>query len=155
MILDQLLRLRDGGSAVDTKTTTPEVGVITLPQGSGAAVVPINKTALRGLAVVVINTLPVDTGTVTGEATFIVKIESSDELDFVQDADNDVNTIATFPAVLAAIDGGKANLVVRRVHTQQKYVRSVIDATCAGTPASNYITANFDIFVGDMIPEED
>lgn len=72
MILDYLLRLRDGGSAV----TTTEAGKTTLTQGSGSAVVPIAKTALRGLAAVVVT--PVGGIENASGSQVIVTLEASD-----------------------------------------------------------------------------
>lgn len=89
MILDQLLRLRDGGSA---KTTT-EDGVTSLTQGSGAAVVQVAKTPLRGLAVVVVN--PVGGVEHASGSQVIATIEASDAKEFTT-VDATANAKLTF-----------------------------------------------------------
>ncbi|MBA7466121.1 hypothetical protein ES707_01296 [subsurface metagenome] len=243
MILDQLLRLRDGGTT--PLVTATEAGVTTLTRlttTTGQVVVAINKTPLRGLAIVLAHGTGVEhssgskgvltieasdaksyttvqgvtnaelkftsrdrenpdisikytegtpvTIVVTGNdievkiealATKASEIKAAIEADaaanalvsvsypgtntgvglpglmtaikqFYDEDDGGLDTPVTFPAVGAGSADAAiaANLVVRRIHTQKKFVRSVI------TVDNDYATGvDFDIFVGDMIPEED
>lgn len=147
MVLDEQLRLRDGGSAgtiddTEAGTTTTLSRIAT----TGQAVLDIRKTpVLRGLAIVVHNTAGVLT--TTGD-TVVVTIEGSNDEDFA----SGVETLITFPtcpetgssAVVAA------NIAVRRLNTRKRYVRSVITMSAAMATGMD-----FGIFIGDMIPEED
>lgn len=147
MVLDQLLRLRNGGSAPAIDSKTGEAGV-TLADGrvatTGQAVVEINKTPIRGLAAVAVNDAVTATG--TGAGTLTLTIEASDDPNFAE-----VDTVAVFPAITK---DSEPNVVVRRFNTNKKYVRSVVIAD--GSTSENYITlSNLDVFIGDWIPEED
>jgi len=150
MILDYNLRLRDGGTTVlvddsEAGTTTTLSRVAT----TGQAVLDIRKTPrLRGLACVVTNTAGVYT--TTGD-TFVVTIQAANEADFDGGAGT-IDTVATFPSlvetgVTAVI---AANVMVRRFHTQKRYLRSVLTVSAA---LDTGVTLG--IFVGDMIEEED
>lgn len=149
MILDYLLRLRDGGTTVlvdDTEagTTTTLSRVAT----TGQSVIQVSKTGLRGLAIIVVNT----TGEYTTTAdTFVVTIQAADEEDFDGGAGT-IDTVATFPSFpeTGSTKAIAANIMVRRISTQKKYLRSVLAAS-----ASLATGMTVGIFIGDMIPEED
>ena len=134
MIIDSLGMLRADGSSPRIGAT--EAGSVSLTRDatSGKVVLDIRKTPQRGLPIVVLT--DDDTGTST-DKTMTVTIEAANELAF--DTTNEV--VATFPAVS---HGAKATLMVRRVHTQKKYLRSVI--TLAG--ADGTIAVDFLIFIG-------
>ena len=150
MVLDQLLRLRDGGGVITSKAAGGgEAGVTTTAQGSGAAVVPVYKTpALRGLAIVAaLGGVTNETATPAG--TLTITVEAADEDNF-----SDKETVGTFPAITAPTNGKKfeASLVIRQVSTQKKLLRTVVTEGAASD--TNYITlASLAIFVGDMIAE--
>lgn len=150
MLLDYLLRLRDGGTTtlVDdteagTTTTLSRVAI------TGQSVIDIRGTpALRGLAIVVVNT----TGEYTTTAdTFVVTIQAADEEDFDGGAGT-IDTVATFPSFpeTGSTKAIAANIMVRRFHTRKRYLRSVLAAS-----ASLATGMTIGIFIADMIPEED
>ena len=134
MIIDSLGMLRADGSSPRIGDT--EAGSVSLTRDatSGKVVLDVRKTPQRGLPIVVLT--DDDTGTST-DKTMAVTIEAANELAF--DTTNEV--VATFPAVS---HGALATLMVRRVHTQKKYLRSVI--TLAG--ADGTIAVDFLIFIG-------
>ena len=140
MVLDQELRLRDGGSAPEVDAAETGWTTLTRDTLTGQVVVEINKApVLRGLAVVVVH--PADTNADNSTDLLVVEIQASDTLDSAY------ATIATFPAIVHSC---VANLMVRRIHTQKKYLRSKITWVSGDADL-----AFLDIFVGDMIPEED
>lgn len=148
MVLDYLLRLRDGGAsaAITSKTTGGgEAGATSLTRdtNSGKVVVQVNELAEKGMAVVVAAPAPSLAGDESG--SMVVTIEAADELAF-----NVTNeTIATFPTI---DKNSVASLKVRRIHTKKKYVRSVVTKGAAND--TNYITiADLNIFLGDDISE--
>ena len=234
MILDHLLRLRDGGTAPAVDAIETGMTSLTRDPATGQVVVPINKTPLRGLAMVVVH--PADTNADNTLETLVVTIQASDakyftttvatanaklkftskqkgnpdisitftvgtplgvvvagsditvtfltgatiasevktliEADAAANAlvsvsyptgndgtgvvgaftveqlwDTGAETVATFPAIAHTCS---ANLMVRRFHTQKKFIRSEI-AWYSGDADLAFL----DIFVGDMIPEED
>ena len=134
MIIDSLGMLRADGSSPRVGDT--EAGSVSLTRDAttGKVVLDIRKTPQRGLPIVVLT--DDDTGTST-DKTLTVTIEAADELAF--NVTNEV--VATFPAVS---HGAKATLMVRRVHTQKRFLRSVI--TLAGTTGT--IAVDFLIFIG-------
>ena len=134
MIVDALGMLRADGSS--PRVTATEAGSVSLARDdtTGKVVLDIRKTAPGGLPVVVLT--DADTGTST-DKTLVCTIEAANELAF--DTTNEV--VATFPAVS---HGAKAAFMVRRVHTQKKYLRSVI--TAAGENGT--ISVDFLVFVG-------
>ena len=149
MILDANLRLRDGGTTVlvantEAGTTTTLSRVAT----TGQSVIDIRKTpVLRGLAIVVVNTAGVYT--TTGD-TFVVTIQAA--IDGDEDFAGTLETIATFPSFpeTGATKVIAANIMVRRIHTQKRYLRSVLTASAALATGMT-----IGIFIGDMIGEED
>jgi hypothetical protein len=134
MLVDNLGLLRADGSS--PRVTATEAGATSLTRDSvtGRAVIDLRKTGLRGVPVVVVT--DDDTGTST-DKTLTVTVEAADELAF----DTTDEVVATFPAVS---HGDLATLMVRRVHTQKRYLRSVI--TAAG--ADGTISVDFLIFIG-------
>lgn len=142
MILDQLLRLRDGGTNPEVDAAETGWATLTRDPLTGAVIVAINKTpVLRGLAVVVVH--PKDTNDDNSTDNLVVTIEAANELAFNVTQED----ICIFPAI---VHDCAANLIVRRVHTQKKYIRSKI-AWADGDADVAFL----DIFVGGMIPEED
>jgi len=135
MIIDALGMLRYDGSSPDLGTAT-EDGSVTLTRDgtTGKVVIMINKTGKNGIPIVVVT--DDDTGTST-DRTLTVTIEAADELAF----DTTQEVVATFPVVT---HGASATLMVRRVHTQKKYLRSVITlANSNGTMAVDFM-----VFIG-------
>jgi hypothetical protein len=140
MILDDLLKLRDGGSSPAVSATESGSVSLTRDATTGKVVVDVSKMPAEGLPIVVTNVA--DTGTST-DKTAIVTIEAADELAF--DTTNEV--VATFPTYTHGCSAGKA---VRRVATQKKYLRSVV--TVAGSNGT--IGIDFSIFIGIGAVEE-
>ncbi|MFA5377192.1 MAG: hypothetical protein WC455_15690 [Dehalococcoidia bacterium] len=134
MILDDLLKIRDGGSS--PRVTATEAGSVTLTRDAttGKVVVEIDKMPAEGLPIVVI--ADADTGT-SSDKSVVVTIEAADELAF----DTTQVTVATFPAITYADTTVKK--YVRRVATQKKYLRSVI--TLSGSNGT--FSRDFQIFV--------
>lgn len=149
MILDYLLRLRDGGTtttidASEAGTTTTLSRVAT----TGQSVIDLKKTnRTHGLSVVVVNGAGAYT---TYTDTFVVTIEGSSEEDF--DTAALIQTLITFPhlpetGVTTTIAAG---IMVRRLFTQLRYVRSVI--TVSATLAT---ALTLSIFIGDLLEEQE
>ena len=88
---------------------------------------------MNGIPVVVIT--DDDTGTST-DKTLVVTIEAANELAFNVTQE----VVATFPAVT---HGDVGTLMIRRVHTQKRYLRSVV--TAAGSNGT--ISADVLIFI--------
>lgn len=131
MIIDKLGVLREATAAV---TGTEAGHNSTVRDGStGRAVIPVDSTGYCGLPIVVITSD--DSGT-SSDKTLTVTIEASDAEAF----GSGVETVATFPAVK---HGDKGTLMVRRIHTGKKYIRSVI----TGAGSDGTIGVNFLIFV--------
>lgn len=150
MVLDELLRLRDDGTTTtvdDTEagTTTALSRVAT----TGQSVIDLKKTpTVKGLACVLVH----GTGTLTTTGdTFVVTIEASDEADFATAAD--IDTICTFPALVetGTTKAIAANMMVRRIHTKKRYVRSVLTASAALATG----ISDLHIFLADMIEEDE
>jgi len=135
MIIDQLGMLRADGSS--PAITATEAGSTSLVRDAttGKVVIGVYKTPQKGLPVVVMSKLAGITN-----RSFVVTIEASNTL-FANP-----EVVATFPAVNA---DGQA-FMVRRVHTQKKYLRSVITVTDGGTPAGN---GDFLIVIGHALME--
>jgi hypothetical protein len=140
MLIDEQGMLRADGSS--PRVTATEAGSTSLTRDAttGKVVVPIYKTAQKGLPIVCINDADIETST---DKTLTVTIEASDALNF-----SSPEVVATFPAVS---HGAGANLMVRRVHTQKRYLRSVI--TLAGSNGD--ISVDFLIFIGTGAMNED
>ena len=140
MILDEQLRLRDGGSG--PRVTTTEAGLTTIARDAttGRAVVQIDKAPLKGIPILVNH--DADTGTST-DKTATVTIEACDTVDGAY------AEVAKFPAVVHG--AAAANNLVRRIASQKKYLRSVI--TVAGSDGT--ISVDFGIFVATGLMEED
>jgi hypothetical protein len=138
MILDDLLKPRDGGSSPAVTATEPGATSLTPDATTGKVVVQVDKMPAEGLPIVVVNAA--DTGTST-DKTAVVTIEASDTLD------SGYAVVATFPTYSHGCAAGKS---VRRVSTQKKYIRSVI--TVAGSNGT--ISIDFGIFVGIGMGEE-
>ncbi len=131
MIIDRLGLLRADGTGTGVEAT--EAGSVSLIRdaASGRAVLDIRKTALKGLPVVVITRR-----ITTGDRSFVVTIEAADELAFTATRE----VVATFPAVVAS---SAETLMVRRVHTQRRFLRSVITLGVGTTGRTDFL-----IFVG-------
>lgn len=137
MVFDELMKLRADGASPEVDASETGGDSLTVRTTQGELIIEVNGTPLRGLAVVVVH--PLVSGSSGG---FVVSIEAADEIAF-----NVTNeTICTFPSI---DDGDAANLLVRRIHTKKKYIRSLI----AWTTDAEVTTC--DILVGDMIEEED
>ena len=100
--------------------------VATSRNSGGFAVVDLlalSGTSAQGMAVIL-----VVTGSVTTADELTLTVESSDQLDFVSDATNDVRTLATFDILgkaLGIIEGSECPCtVVRRIVTTQRYIRA-------------------------------
>ena len=133
-ILDEQLRLRDGGSGPRVTATEAGLGSTTRDATTGQAVIDISKTGYAGVPIFVVTDL--DTGT-SNDKTVVCTIQASDLADF----GSGVEVVATFPVVTHG-DAGIA--MVRRIHTQKKYIRSVL--TLAGSNGT--FSVDFKIFVG-------
>lgn len=132
MIIDELGLLRGDGSS--PRVTNTEAGSESLVRDAttGKVMVQVSKTPQRGIPVAVLT--DDDTGTST-DKTLTVTIEASDAADF----GSGVEVVATFPAVT---HGDEGTLMVRRVHTQKKYLRSVITAAGSnGTISVDFLIA--------------
>ena len=135
MIIDQLGLLRADGSSPIVSVTEDGSVILTKDATTGKRVLDIRKTGQAGLPVVVITKR--DTGT-SGDKVLTVTIEASDTLA------SGYEIVATFPGI--AWNTADA-LMVRRVHTQKKYLRSVI--TLTGTTGTN--TVDFLIVIGHAL----
>ncbi|MGW8177226.1 MAG: hypothetical protein ACWGQW_00295 [bacterium] len=134
MIMDDLGLLRGDGSAPGVSAT--EAGSVSLTRDAttGKVVLDIRKTGKDGLPIVCITG---DDGGTSTDKTLTLTIEAADELAF----DTTDETVATFPAVS---HGDTGTLMVRRIHTQKQYIRTVI--TAAGSDGT--IDVDFLVFVG-------
>lgn len=133
MIVDQLGLLRGDGSSPSITATEAGSTSLIRDTATGKVVIGVYKTAQRGLPVVVISRL----ASIVNRS-FVVTLEASETLF------GSPEVVATFPAKNANGD----DLMVRRVHTQKKYLRSVITVTDGATPAGN---GNFIIFIGHAL----
>ena len=148
MLLDEKGILRGALTGV-TAPTTPRVtatedGVVltTMNATTGQAVVEIKKTGKNGIPVVVItDDDTIDCCAVTNY--LVCTIEACDSLDFSSTV---VDTVATFPKVSSA---SGPTLMVRRIHTDKRYIRSVITATLDGN-----ISIDFLIFISTGMMDE-
>lgn len=122
MILDNLGLLRGDGSSPTITTTEAGYTSTTRHGTTGRAVVPVYKTGYAGIPVCVLYNMT-DGGDHT--RAFRVTVEACDLENFASGEE----VAATFPIVTVA--AGKV-FHVRRVHTQKKYLRSVITCTTAG-----------------------
>jgi len=135
MLLDALLLLRGDGSAPAVTATEAGSTSLTRDATTGKAVIQVKKTGKDGIPVVVL--AAADTGTSTDKAA-VVTIQAANELAF----DVTHETVATFPSQL--FSDTTAKFMVRRVHTQKRYLRSVITLSGSnGTFSRDYL-----IFVG-------
>ena len=140
MILDDLGLLRGDGSAGAISDT--EAGVVDATDRdatTGQIVLDIKKTGKNGIPVVVITDPALVAATY--DRQFVVTIQASDSLsDWTLGTHMDV--VATFPATSATIADAIVTMV-RRVHTQKRYLRSVITRSVTGTNG----TCDFLIFI--------
>ena len=141
MIIDALGMLRADGNSPRITGTEDGSTSLTRDATTGQVVVGVYKTPQRGIPIVVLT--DDDTGT-SSDKTLVTTIEAADELAF--DATNEV--VATFPAVT---HGDKGTLMVRRVHTQKKYLRSVV--TLAGEDGT--ISVDLLVVIGHALMNED
>ena len=151
MLLDYLGRLRDGWDTVLVKNDEPgTITTLSRVTATGQSVIDISKTGLRGLGIVVVNTAGEYHTTAD---TYVVTIEAADEEDFDGGAGT-VDTVATFPSFpeTGSTKAVAANIMVRRIHTQKKYLRSVLTASNASDMTTGMTIG---IFIADMISEED
>ena len=136
MLIDELVMLRGDGSSPRVDATEDGSTSLTRDAGTGKAVVQINKTPKKGIPIVVVHDADTNSPT-SNDREIVVTIEAADELDFnVTD-----ELVATFPAVTF---GASAGLMVRRIHTDKKYIRSVLTAS----GSNNTISVDFLIFAG-------
>jgi len=135
VLVDALGLLRADGSAPSVSTTEAGSTSLTRDATTGKVVIQINKTGKDGIPICVL--AAADSGTST-DKTATVTIEAANELAF--NATNEV--VATFPAQTYA--DKTAKFMVRRVHTQKTYLRSVI--TVAGSNGT--IGRDYLIFAG-------
>lgn len=119
MLIDKLVMLRGDGSSSTISDTEAGATSLVRDATTGKVVVPINKTGRCGLPVVAI----VDGSTIVGRV-YTITIEASDAANF----GSGVDVVATFPTV--STNGTQT--FIRRIHTQKKYIRSVITKTTAG-----------------------
>ena len=127
MLIDNLGILRGDGSAGTITATETGATALDADASTGKRVIPVNKTGRCGIPVAMVYTASNTSG-----MTWTVTIEACDAVNF---GNGVVDTVATFPAVTA--DG--SDIMIRRIHTQKKYIRSVI--TGAGG------TGSFDAFI--------
>lgn len=134
MLIDELGLLRGDGSS--PAVTATEAGSVSLTRDAttGKVVIDIRKTGKDGIPIVAITG---DDGGTSTDKTLTLTIEAANELAF----DTTDEVVATFPAVT---HGDTGTLMIRRVHTQKRYIRSVI--TAAGSDGT--ISVNFIIFIG-------
>lgn len=134
MLIDALGMLRAGGTTNGGAIDATEAGhdSKTRVAATGQAVIQIDKTAKKGLPVVAVY----DADGITTRSA-VLTIEACD----LENFSSGVEVVATFPAVAAT---GK-DVMIRRIHTQKKYIRSVITITDSGSPAG---THNFLVFAG-------
>jgi len=133
MILDDLGLMRGDGSSPTISTTEAGYNSLTRHAGTGRAVIPVYKTGKNGIPVVGL----FKPSGVTLDRGFVVTIEACDAVAFA----SDVDVVATFP--VTDVTSPVAATMIRRVHTQKRYLRSVITCTVAGSTG----TADFLIFV--------
>ena len=136
MIVDNLGLLRGDGSSPAVTATEAGSTSLTRDGTTGKVVIQINKTGKDGIPIVVVNAA--DGGTSTDKAV-VVTIEASDALNF-----SSPEVVATFPSVA---HGAAAGLMVRRIHTQKKYIRSV----CTLSGSNGTYSVVFFIFIGTSL----
>jgi len=127
MLVDNLGILRGDGSAGTITATETGATALDADATTGKRVIPVNKTGRCGIPVAMVYTASNTSG-----MTWTVTIEACDAVNF---GNGVVDTVATFPAVIA--DG--SDIMIRRIHTQKKYIRSVITGTGG--------TGSFDAFI--------
>ena len=134
MITDYLGLLKADGTATGVTATEAGSVLLTKDATTGKRVLDIRKTGQKGLPVVVIS--GTDAGN-SADSTWTVTIEAcASYTDWT-----DKETVATFPAESF---GSAGTLMVRRIHTQLRYIRSVITVTgTIGTSSKSFL-----IFVG-------
>ena len=133
MILDDLLKLRAGGSSPSVTATEAGATSLTRDGTTGKVVIQINKMPAEGLPIIVL--AAADAGTST-DKSLTVTIEASDTLA------SGYAQVASFTAQTFADTTVKK--MVRRVATQKTYLRSVI--TAAG--ANGTISRDYEIYIG-------
>ena len=129
MILDYLLRLRDGGTtALVTATELGTTTTLSRVTTTGQSVLDIRKTnQSRGLSVVVVSSTAGEY-TNTGD-TYVVTIVAAADGD--EDFAGTLETVVTFPAFAetGATKAIAAQILIRRLLTQKRYIRSVLTAS--------------------------
>lgn len=133
MIMDELGILRGDGSAPGVTATEAGATSLTRNATTGQAVLDIRKTGVDGLPVVAITG---DDGGTSTDKTATLTIEGASDLAFTSP-----EVLATFPAVT---HGDEGTLMVRRIHTQLQYIRTVV--TVAGSDGT--ISVDFLVFIG-------
>lgn len=132
MILDYLGMLRGDGSSPAVTATEAGATSLTRDATTGKVVVPIYKTGKNGIPVCAVTG---DDGGTSTDKTLVLTIEADDAVAF-----SSPEVVATFPTVT---HGDTGTLMVRRVHTQKRYLRSVI--TAAGSDGT--ISVDFLVFI--------
>lgn len=133
MIMDELGLLRGDGSSPEVSATEAGATSLTRDATTGKVVLDVRKTGKDGLPIVAIT--GDDSGTST-DKTAVLTIEASSDLAFTSP-----EVVATFPTVT---HGDNGTLMVRRVHTQLQYLRTVV--TVAGSDGT--IGVDFLVFIG-------
>lgn len=139
MAYDELMRLREGGSSPRVTATEAGATSTTRDATTGKVIVDIGAggTPHEGLAVDAI--ADADTGTST-DKTLTLTIEACDSATF---ASGEV-TVATFTA--QSYSDTAAKFMRRRIHTDKRYLRSVI--TAAGSNGT--ISREYKIYVTNV-----
>jgi len=134
MLIDALGMLRAGGTTAAGAIEATEDGhdSKTRLAATGQAVIQIDKTAKKGLPIVAVY----DADGINNRSA-VLTIEACD----LENFSSGVEVVATFPAVAAT---GK-DVMIRRIHTQKKYIRSVITIDDGESEAG---THNFLVFAG-------
>jgi len=129
MLIDSLNMLRADGTSPRVTSTESGATSITRNATTGQAVIDVRKLGLKGVPIVVIT--DDDTSDCHSEDDGqTVTIEASDTVGF-----STTEVVATFPKVLAQASG---TTMIRRIHTQYRYLRSVI-TTSSGTPSVDFL----------------
>ena len=129
MLIDALNMLRADGTSPRVTSTEAGATSVTRVAETGQAVIDVRKLGLKGVPIVVIT--DDDTSDCHSEDDGqTVTIEASDTVGFTAS-----EVVATFPKVLAQANG---TTMIRRVHTQKQYLRSVI-TTSSGTPSVDFL----------------
>jgi hypothetical protein len=147
MLLDKLGILRgDGGSPVINGVTEDGYNSTTREPDTGQAVIAVYKTGKNGLPIVA--AYKTGKGGSGQDNTYTLTIEACDAEAF---DDGKEEVVATFPTVATpATADAEKGLFVRRVHTQKKYLRTVITGAGGGeggAPRPNYGSIDYLVFI--------